>query len=170
MRTRIRRAISLLFAPALLAGQGAAPPAGMQAAFDRMAANVAKITVPGEGERWRANVELWRVRIANLEPLCTADLRKMGAELATIDANVARISPSPERERWRANADLWRMVLICREKPRKSDAGEMKSLLARLVANVTRVNGPDEKERWDANRDLWQAYIARLPEARAVGR
>jgi hypothetical protein len=133
-----------------------------QATFDQMQANVAKITVQGEKERWQANADMWQVKLAHMDKLAKPELDKITASLNAMKMNVAKIAIAAEKERWQANVDLWQASLA--PKVAKADLDKMNAALSTIKANVAKITVPAEKERWEANRDLWQAVLDKLPK------
>ena len=162
MKLRILLFAALMAMPKVVSAQATAKPAEQQlkATFDKMQAEVAKITDVSEKERWQANTALWQVKIARTGRLDQADLAKMQASLDTMKANVARLTgaaETAEKERWLANCELWQRALLQTGRP--ADIDTMKASLARMKTNVATITDATEKTRWQANHNLWQAVV-----------
>ena len=159
MRMRHMLAAALMAAPALLSAQQRPAKPGQDVTFNVMKANVARITVADERERWRANVEAWEVVMALGAKAGRADLDKLSASIATMKQNVAKVTEPDEKGRWQANLALWQRFVASEASFTKTDLPKARATLEKMSANVSRVIEAGEKERWTANRGLWQGMI-----------
>ncbi len=148
----------LLVVPTLLAGQ---QPAGEQPPFEVMQANVARIRNTAEKDRWMANVDLWKIALAQPGPVAAEDRSRMDALLQRIRYNVARIRNAPEKQRWETNIALWRVLIEGNGVLSKADVATLTPQLETMKANVADISVAAEHERWQANRELWEVVLAR---------
>ena len=123
--------------------------------MDKMKANVTKVSDPAEKERWAANIDLWKMKMALKKEPVPADFAKMQVVLDNIKTNTEKITEPAEKERWQANTDLWQNFIS--QSP--TETAKMKESLDSLKANIANVTDAPEKERWQSNNDLWDLAI-----------
>ena len=135
---------------------------GARAPLATIEANVARIEFAPERERWQANLDLWKIRLAKNGTLEKGDVDRMALPFAIMQANVSRLMEPREKERWMANRDMWQMVLGMSGTPAGSEPATMKSAFSKMQANVGAITEPEEKQRWTANVALWREFIAKM--------
>ncbi|MDE3152659.1 MAG: hypothetical protein KGL93_10480 [Gemmatimonadota bacterium] len=148
-----------LFALPVLAG--AQRPSAVKPPFEVMQANVAEIKNYAEKERWMANVDLWKLALAQPARYSEEDSTRMEALLERIRYNVARIRNTPEKDRWETNIRLWRVLIDARGAVTKAVAARIQPDIQALATNIAGIDITAEHERWQANRELWETVASR---------
>lgn len=146
--------MAALLVPAIAGAQGTPVAPKMQAAFDRMAENVAQIGIPGEKERWDANVAAWKIVLSSPEQLSKEETDAINTQIKAMKVTLAEVKAPGERERWTANIELWQAYLKS-----GSSAKDLKAHLALMKKNVDKISVAGEKNRWEANYDLWSTLL-----------
>lgn len=146
--------MAALLIPVIAMAQATPIAPSVQAAFDRMEKNVAQIGVPGEKDRWNANVEAWRIVLHSPEQLSKEETASINTHIKTMKSTLVHVKAPGERERWMANIELWQSFLKS-----GSNAKELKAQLALMKKNVDKIALAGERNRWEANCDLWSTLV-----------
>ncbi len=163
MKARVLMVALTLASPVASSAQNGARPvtAEMKDAFATIEKNVEQIAFKPEKERWTANVELWRIRLANTGKLNKDEFKTMEPLFTTMEDNVSHLLEPQEKERWVSNHAMWQIAMNMSGLAPDAEAAKADFTMTVMQANVARIPGGEEKERWAANVVLWKGLLGR---------